>query len=156
MPALMSHSLTSEADIHCPSERVFDTILDFEGQEHWLGKSSAFRGTHAVSSNPVVLGTTYREPGPLGVRNGTVSELERPTRVTFHQPMTLKFGLGTIDVVLRLTLTPRGESTHVERVVTFVIPGALKLFQPLVVLGFKRENARTLHALKAHADTLAG
>ena len=101
-----------------------------------------------------MLGTTYREPGPLGVRNGTVSELERPTRITFHQPMTLKLGLGTIDVVLRLTLTPRGESTHVRRVVTFDIPRSLRLVQPLIVLGFRRENARTLRALKAHADTL--
>ncbi len=152
----MSLSLTSEADIDCPAEKVFDTILDFDGQPHWLDKSSAFRGTHGVSSNPVVLGTTYREPGPLGVRNGTVTELERPTRVTFHQPMTLKFGLGTIDVVLRLTLTPVGASTHVGRVVTFEIPRSLRVAQPLIVLGFKRENARTLHALKAHADGLGG
>ena len=150
----MSRSLTSEADIHCSAERVFDTILDFEGQERWLGKSSAFRGTTAISSNPAVVGTTYREPGPLGVRHGTVSELERPTRIVFHQPMTLKLGLGTIDVVLRLTLTPQGESTHVLRVVTFDIPRSLRLVQPLVVLGFRRENARTLRALKAHADAL--
>jgi uncharacterized protein YndB with AHSA1/START domain len=150
----MSRSLSSEAVIHCPAERVFDTVLDFEGQEHWLGTSSAFRGTTAVSSNPVTVGTTYREPGPLGVRNGTVTGLERPTLITFHQPMTLKLGLGTIDVVLRLTLTPEGDSTHVRRLVTFTIPGPLRLVQPLIVLAFRRENARALYALKAHADTL--
>jgi uncharacterized protein YndB with AHSA1/START domain len=150
----MSRSLVSDADVHCPVERVFDTILDFEGQERWLAKSSAFRGTTAVSSNPVVLGTTYREPGPLGVRHGTVSELERPTSIAFHQPLTLKLGLGTIDVVVRVTLTPLGRSTHVQRRVTFDIPRSLRLFQPLIVLGFRRENARALRALKAHADTL--
>ncbi|WP_028062992.1 SRPBCC family protein [Solirubrobacter soli] len=150
----MRRSLVSEADVHCSTERVFDTILDFEGQARWLGKSSAFRGTTAVSSNPAVLGTTYREPGPLGVRHGEVTVCERPTRITFHHPMTLKLGLGTIDVVVHLTLTARGESTHVHRLVTFVVPWPVKLVQPLVVLGFRRENARTLRALKAHADAL--
>ena len=150
----MRRSLVSEADIDCSAERVFDTVLDFEGQERWLAKSSAFRGTTAISSNPAVLGTTYREPGPLGVRNGTVTELERPTRITFHQPMTLKLGLGTIDVLVHLTLTARGDSTHVHRHVTFVVPWPVKLVQPLVVLGFRRENGRTLRALKAHADSL--
>jgi hypothetical protein len=28
--------------------------------------------------------------GPLGVRSGTVREFERPMRITFHQPMTMK------------------------------------------------------------------
>jgi hypothetical protein len=150
----MRRSLVSEADIHCPAERIFDTVLDFEGQERWLSKSSAFRGTTAISSNPAVLGTTYREPGPLGVRHGTVSELARPSLIGFHQPLTLKLGLGTIDVVVRITLTPGGESTHVRRLVTFEIPWPVKLVQPLVVLGFRRENARSLRALKTHADTL--
>jgi uncharacterized protein YndB with AHSA1/START domain len=150
----MRRSLISEADVGCPAERVFDTILDFEGQERWLGKSSAFRGTTAISSNPAVLGTTYREPGPLGVRNGTVTECERPTRITFHQPLTLKLGLGTIDVLVHITLTARGDGTHIHRLVTFAIPWPVKLAQPLVVLGFRRENARALRALKAHADTL--
>jgi hypothetical protein len=38
----------------------------------------------------VTLGTTYCEPGPFGARNGTVTEFERPTKITFRQPMTMK------------------------------------------------------------------
>src|SRR5712664_3115768 len=98
--------MPSEADIHCSAETVFDLITDFRAQDRWLMKSSAFHGTNDVSSNPVSLGATYREPGPFGVRNGKVVEFERPTKITFHQPMTLKLRSGTLDVTVRYTLTP--------------------------------------------------
>jgi hypothetical protein len=41
--------LPCEAEIGCSAETVFDLIVDFGGQERWLGRSSAFRGTHEVS-----------------------------------------------------------------------------------------------------------
>jgi hypothetical protein len=146
--------LPSEADIACRAETLFDLITDLRGQDRWLTPSSAFRGTLNLSENPATLGTTYREPGPLGVRNGTVSEYERPTRNTFHQPMTARGGLGTIDVVLRYVLTPNGDRTHVRRAVTIEIPWPLKLFQPVIVRSFWHESGRTLMALKAYADRL--
>jgi hypothetical protein len=151
----MAVELPSEADIHCPAETIFDLIVDFDGQERWLSKSSAFRGTKSASANPAVLGTTYREPGPLGVRNGTVIAYERPTKVTFHQPMTIKFGLGVVDIMLRYRLTAGDSVTHVHRAVTITVPGRLRLAQPLIVQAFRRESGRTLKALKAHADTLS-
>ncbi len=39
--------------------------------------------------------------GPLGARSGTVMEFERPMRITFHQPMTMKLHPGTVDVLMR-------------------------------------------------------
>jgi uncharacterized protein YndB with AHSA1/START domain len=151
----MPIELPCEADIDCAADTIFDLIVDFRGQERWLGKSSSFRGTHEISANPVVLGTTYREPGPLGVRHGEVVELERPTRVAFRQPMTGRFNTGTIDVLMGYTLTPRGASTHVRRLVTIEIPRSLRVFQPVVVRAFVHESRRTLLALKAYADSLA-
>jgi hypothetical protein len=144
--------IPSEADIQCPAEKIFDMIIDFRGQDRWLTESSAFHGTSEISSNPVTLGTTYREPGPFGVRNGTVTEFERPARVTFHQPMTMRLHAGTIDVTLRYMLTTGEESTRVKRVVTLGVPWSLKFLQPLVVRAFRAESARTLLALKAYAD----
>lgn len=151
----VSIELTCDAEIHCSAETIFDLITDFRGQHRWLGKSAACRGTCDVSSEPVVLGTTYREPGPFGVRHGTVTELERPTRLAFHQPMTGRLRTGTIDVVVRYTLTSRDGSTHVRRAVTIVIPRSLKLVRPVLLRAFSHESRRTLRALKAHADTLA-
>lgn len=75
--------IPSEADIQCSAEKIFDLIIDFRGQDRWLPPSSAFHGTTEVSADPVTLGTTYREPGPFGVRNGTVTEFERPGRSPF-------------------------------------------------------------------------
>jgi uncharacterized protein YndB with AHSA1/START domain len=149
--------IPAEADICCPAEKIFDLIIDFRGQDRWLTTSSAFHGTTEISSDPVALGTTYREPGPFGVRNGTVTEFGRPTRITFHQPMTIRLHAGTVDVTLRYTLTPDSGScvTHVARVVTITIPWQLKLVQPVLVRAFRTESTRTLVALKAYADTLA-
>lgn len=146
--------LASQADIRCSAETIFDLIIDFGGQDRWLTKSSAFHGTNEISSNPVSLGTTYREPGPFGVRHGEVTEFERPTRITFHQPMTLKLHSGILDATVRYTLTPGSSSTHVRRVVTLGVPWPLKLFQPLVAREFRVESSRTLLALKAYADKL--
>jgi uncharacterized protein YndB with AHSA1/START domain len=146
--------IPSEADIRCSAEKIFDVIIDFRNQDRWLTKSSAFHGTSEISSNPVTMGTTYREPGPFGVRNGTVTEFERPTKITFHQPMTMRLHSGIVDVTMRYTLTPRAESTHVTRVVTLGVPWSLKLVQPLLVRAFRVESGRALHALKAYADNL--
>jgi uncharacterized protein YndB with AHSA1/START domain len=146
--------IPAEADIACPAEMIFDAIVDFRGQERWLGKSAAFRGTTEISSDPVTLGTTYREPRPFGVRTGTVTELERPARITFRQPMTMRLHAGTVDVTLRYTLTPNTSGTHVARVVTIEVPWPLKLIQPVLARAFRAESTRTLLALKAYADRL--
>ncbi|SRR6266487_993295 len=146
--------IPSEAAIHCSAEKLFDVLIDFRGQDRWLTQSSSYQGTREISSNPVTLGTTYREPGPLGVRDGTVTEFLRPTKLTVHQPMTMKLHAGTADLTLRYTLTPTAESTHVQRVVTLEVPWSLKLFQPLLVRAVRDESRRILLALKAYAEKL--
>jgi uncharacterized protein YndB with AHSA1/START domain len=146
--------IAAEADIRCPAEKIFDVIIDFGGQDPWLTPSSAYHGTLEASSDPVRMGTTYREPGPFGVRHGRVTEFDRPTAITFHQPMTMRLHAGTVDVVMRYTLTPTDGFTRVSRVVTLGIPWSLKLVQPVLISQFRAESARTLLALKAYADTL--
>jgi uncharacterized protein YndB with AHSA1/START domain len=146
--------IRSEADIRRPAEKIFDLIIDLRGQDRWLAKSFAYHGTTEISSNPVTLGTTYREPGPAGVRHGEITELERPRKVTFHQPMTMQLRAGTIDVTVRYTLAPEGASTHVTRLVTLRIPWSLRLVQPLLVHAFRAESKRTLLALKVYADAM--
>jgi uncharacterized protein YndB with AHSA1/START domain len=146
--------LRAEADVRCSAEKLFDMITDFRGQDRWLAKSSAYHGTTEISSNPVTLGTTYREPGPFGVRHGTVTEFERPTKIAFHQPMSMILRWGTIDVTARYMLTPGAGTTHITRVVTLGIPWSLKVLQPLLVHAFRAESSRTLLALKVYADSL--
>jgi uncharacterized protein YndB with AHSA1/START domain len=147
--------IAAAADIHCPAEKTFDLITDFRGQNRWLAASSAYHGTNEVSHNPAELGTTYREPGPFGVRNGLVTEYERPTKITFHQPMTMRFHSGVVDVIMRYTLAEHGATTHVERHVSLEIPWRLKVLQPVIKRSFRIESSRTLSALKAYADAHA-
>jgi uncharacterized protein YndB with AHSA1/START domain len=145
-----------EAEVHCTVEKLFDVIVDFRGYDRWLARSKGYPGITDISSDPVTLGTTYVEPGPRGVRHGTITELEPPTHVAFHHPMTMKPRLlGTIDIYVHYTLTPQATSTHVRRLSTPTIPWRLKLAQPLILREFRIENERTLLALKAFADSLS-
>ena len=111
----------------------------------WLPTANG-RGSDAALPG----GGSHRQPTPAAT--GTVTEFERPSNITFHQPMTLRLHSGTVDVTLRYTLTPNAGSTRVSRVVTLGIPWSLRLLQPILVREFRRENGRTLLALKAYAD----
>jgi uncharacterized protein YndB with AHSA1/START domain len=150
--AAMTIDIAREADDACPADRVFDLITDLGGQDRWLTQSSSFKGTTDFSTERAQLGTTYSEPGPLGVRNGVVTEFEPPTRITFHQPMTVKFGAGVLDVTVRYVLTPTGAGTHVHRVATLGVPRHLVFLRPVVVRATRIESSRTLAALTGYAD----
>jgi uncharacterized protein YndB with AHSA1/START domain len=146
--------IRQDAEIEAPIEKIFAATVDLRGYDRWLATSSVFEGITDISSDPVALGTTWSEPGPNGMRHGTVTEFEAPTRVTFRQPMTMspRF-LGVIDIAVSLTLIPKPTSVHVRRVVTIEIPWQLKLVQPLVVRQFRIESSRTLLALKRFAES---
>ncbi len=146
--------IPSEAEINCSAERVFDLIADLRGQVAWLSPSSSFKGTADISGGPVRLGTTYRETAPLGVRTGVVTEFDRPTRITFQQPMTLKMRAGVLGITVRYVLTPHGPITHVSRVSTLDVPGRLAVVTPVIVRASRVESARTVAALKRYADTI--
>jgi len=145
--------IRQEAEIHAPAEKIFAAIVDLRGYDGWLATSKVFEGISDISSDPIALGTTWSEPSPNGVRRGTVTEFDAPTRVTFHAPMTMSPRLlGVIDITVSLTLTPGQRSVRVERVVTIGIPWALRLVQPIVVRQFRVESGRTLLALKRFAE----
>jgi uncharacterized protein YndB with AHSA1/START domain len=146
--------LHHETEIQSAVETVFAAIVDLRGYDRWLTPSKSYPGTTEISADPITAGTTYVESGPSGVRRGTVTELRPPTRVTFHQPMTMKpRDLGIIDITVSYTLTPTAASVQVDRVTTLTIPWPLKLVQPLVARQFRREIQRTLLALKAYAES---
>ncbi len=139
-----------ETEIHGTADTIFGAIVDLRGYDRWLSRSTAFPGITDISADPITAGTTYVESEPRGVRRGTITEFQPPTRVTFHQLMTMKpTPLGIIEIDVTYTLTPTEESIHLGRVATVKIHWPLKLVQPLVVRQFRREGERTLLALKA-------
>ncbi len=146
--------IREEVEIAAPAERIFAAIVDFRGYDRWLTASKVFEGIKDVSSDPIALGTTWTESGPNGIRHGTITDFETPTRVTFHEPMTLRPRLlGVIDITISLTLETKPEAVRLRRVVTLRIPWTLKLVQPLVVRQFRVESRRTLMALKDFAES---
>ncbi len=142
--------IASEENVRCRVERIFDVISDLGGQDRWLAKPVAFRGITDISPDSVEF-TTFCELGPLGVRQGTVvTEYDRPSKITFCEPMSLR--AGKIDITVCYTLTPSDGSTRVERVVTIRVPWQLKLLQPLMVRAIRANSRRTLLALRAYCE----
>jgi uncharacterized protein YndB with AHSA1/START domain len=66
-------ALRFETDVAANIERVFMLLAELRDYDRWLPRSSAFKGTSEISDGPIALGTTYVEPGPLGVRHGRVT-----------------------------------------------------------------------------------
>jgi carbon monoxide dehydrogenase subunit G len=138
-------------------ETIFALIADLAHYDRWLPGSSSFGAITEISPLPVALGTTYIDAGPSGVRRGVVTEYDPPTLISFHQPMQVKQGLisGAIDIHLRHTLEPQGQSTRLDRDLTLGIQGLLKLAQPVIIAQFRRENERMLLALKRYVEKAA-
>jgi uncharacterized protein YndB with AHSA1/START domain len=142
-----------EADANCAVDQVFAAIVDLRGYDRWLTRSSAYKGTTEVSAEPIGVGTTYEESSPTGVRRGTVTEFEPPTRVTFHQPMTMRPRFfGVVDIHVTYQLTPGTDSTHIERIVRLSLSRPLHVIRPLVLPQFRAESERTMSALKAFVE----
>jgi uncharacterized protein YndB with AHSA1/START domain len=150
-------TLKFETDIAASAERVFALLADLRGYDRWLPGSQAFHGTVAISGGPISVGTTYVEPGPLGTRHGLVTEMDRPTRLAFEQPMTLKPRFtGVIGIKLVHRLTPNGASVHLSRELELTPRGPIRLVMPFVKRMFRAENDRMMRTLKAYAEANPG
>ncbi len=147
-------NLRFETEIAAGAERVYALLADLRDYDSWLPRSAAFHGTATISDGPIAVGTTYVEPGPFGTRHGVVTQMERPTRLCFEQPMTMKPRLfGVIGIRLSHTLTPRGSaSVHLLRTLELSPRGPVALLMPIVTRQFRAENERMMATLKAYAE----
>ena len=143
--------------IQAPVDRVFAVVVDLAHYSRWLPQSTAFKGITHISDAPIRQGTTYAEESPAGVRHGEITELQEPTRVTFHQPMALNpqlLGL-VIDITVTITLTSEDSGTHLDRIVSLKFPWLLTPLQPILVPQFESEIARTLQKLRTYIESQA-
>jgi hypothetical protein len=146
--------LTFEADIGASAERVYSLLARLRDYDQWLPRSAAFYGTVMISEGPIAVGTTYVEPGPLGTRNGIVTEMDPPAQLAFEQPMTMKpRWVGVIGIKLYHVLTPRGLGVHVRRTLHLSPSGPIKFAMPIVVRLFRAENVRMMKTLKSYAES---
>jgi hypothetical protein len=143
------------AEIQGAPALLFDLLADMPNYGRWLPGSAAFGATTEVSPYPVRLGTTYLDAGPMGGRPGRVTAYEPPRYIAFHQTMALKGPLRVkFDIHASYTIEALERATRVTRDLDLAIDTAaiLKIALPLIVYAFRKENSRTLVALKRHVE----
>jgi uncharacterized protein YndB with AHSA1/START domain len=154
---MLTRELRFTTQVQGSPEMVFDLVADMPNYGQWLPDSAAFRGTVNVKPYPVRLGTTYLDAGPVE-KPGRVTEYEPPKHISFHHTVQLRQGLlkTDVDARIRYTFEPKKEGTFVDRrlVLRFDLNGIPRLALPLIVFGFRRENNRTLAALKRYVEAL--
>jgi Polyketide cyclase / dehydrase and lipid transport len=136
-------------------ETIFDLVADMPSYGRWLPNSNAFGGTVDVTPYPVRLGTTYLDSGPI-LKPGSVTEFDPPRHISFHHTVQLRQGLlnTSVDAQIRYSFEPKEGGTFVERrlLLTFDLKGIVRLALPLILFGFRKENDRTLAALKKYVE----
>ena len=101
--------------------KIFDVITDFRRQDRWLTEEREVPQYRRRILQPGDPGDDLPRASTARVRP-TVTEFERPTKITFHQPMAMALHSGTVDVTVRYMLAPTAQSTHAQRVVTLQDP----------------------------------
>jgi uncharacterized protein YndB with AHSA1/START domain len=152
---MLARDLQFTAQIHGSPDTIFDLVADMPNYGRWLPNSSAFGGTVDVTPYPVRLGTTYLDAGPI-LKPGSVTEYDRPRHISFHHAVQVRQSLFNTDVDARIryTFEPKDGGTFVERrlVLIFDLRGIIRLALPVLLYGFRKENDRTLAALKRYVE----
>ncbi len=134
---------------------IFDLVSDMPNYDRWLPDSSVFGGTVDVTPYPVRLDTTYLDAGPV-LKPGSVTEFDRPRHLSFYHTVQIRqSALNTdVDARIRYTFDPKEGGTFVDRrlVLTFNLHGISRLALPLLLYAFRKENIRTLAALKRYVE----
>ena len=137
-----------------PPEAIFDLVADLPNYGRWLPGSSSFARTVDVTPYPVRLGTTYLETGAIE-KPGKVTEFDRPRHIGFQHTVQIRSPIHTdVEARIRYTLEPSQGGTAVLREldITYELRGLLKLLNPVLLAGFRKENLRTLACLKRYVE----
>ena len=152
---MLNKELRFIAQIRGSAETIFDLVADMPNYGRWLPDSSAFGGTTDVRPYPVRLGTTYLDAGPI-LKPGSVTEFDRPKLISFHHTVQIRqsFLKTDVDARIRYTFLPKDGGTFVERLLllTFNLRGVSRLAMPVLLYGFRKENDRTLAALRRFVE----
>lgn len=152
---MITRNLRFTTQIHGSPDVIFDLVADMPNYGRWLPNSSVFGGTVDVTPYPVRLGTTYLDAGPIQ-KPGSVTEFDRPRCLVFHHTVQIRQRPLNTDVEARIryTFDPKDRGTFVDRslALTFNLHGISRLALSLLLYGFRKENNRTLAALKRYVE----
>lgn len=138
-----------EETIDRPIEEVFEKIVDISSYNEWMPRRGLFISCRKESDGPAGLGTVYSDRTWLGTISGSISEFDKPRKVTFHY--TAPFLWWTmIEGWPGYTLERKDDtSTTVHHHAEGRLYGPFKLLRPLMRRVAQGERRRTLDALKA-------
>ena len=131
-----------------PPAVVFDALTRLGQLGGRIESSSTYRGTVAVSDDPVRVGSTYVDRTPIGRLRGEVLALEEGRRVVFRQATAR----GDLDVGITYDLEPTPDGTRLVRTGEITTRRWLALVHPVVVWTTRAENRRTMDRLKASLE----
>ncbi len=149
------------ASVNAPAERLFLLLSDLPGYGEWLPGSAAFGQTTDVTPYPVRLGTRYHDGKPNQPGKdwwGTVTGFQPPGSLDFQHTIHVRQLAATVDVRIHYSLEAADAGTVVSRwlVLDVTMPVVLRPLRPLITASFDKENARTIAALRRHAEARPG
>jgi hypothetical protein len=144
--------------IAAPPELLFGLLSDLPNYGNWLPGSQAYGGTTEVTPYPVQRGTRYHDGKPDEPGNdwwGTVTGFQPPGSLDFQHTIHVRQLAATVDVSIHYSLEAEDGITAVTRwlILDITMPMAFRPARPLITSSFHRENARTMAALKAYAES---
>ncbi|MEP7289216.1 MAG: SRPBCC family protein [Chloroflexota bacterium] len=147
-------SMKFETVINKPAADIFNLLADFQHYSKWLPSEGLYEEIQQVSDTPIKLGTTYLDNGSTGLLQGSVTEFQPPTRLSFRETATIKrvIKLGTLTIQIRYALEPQGSATLLTREFTLDLGGILRLVQGPAVNAIRKENERILRYLKIYLE----
>ena len=130
-------------DIAAPVELVFDLMADARNEPTW---NSQVRETQLTSPEPIGAGTTFRTVNRGQEYTATLTEYDRPSRMTFDVVGT------SMRITGRLAFASSGVGTHLDATFDMQPQGAMKLVLPLMGPVVRRDFAKQFASFKAFCE----
>ena len=125
-------------------EDTFDYLARFSNTEDW--DPGALKGRDLQDDGPIGVGSRFSLDFKIGGRTQEliyeITEYERPRRVRLVAQGT---GFTSDDEIV---VTERGDASAVTYDANVVLSGPLKLFDPLMQIGFKRVAGKAADGLR--------
>lgn len=149
----MPVSFASETHIDARPERVFATMTEVDGFQHWM---QGFVGVEKLTEGPVGVGTEWRETRKMFGREASevfeVTAYEPPSRLGLRVDGT-RGASRKGEYRFEYVLAPEGTGTRLRMTGEVDMPGLLGRVMSRLFIGmFKKACDKDMAAMKQHAE----
>jgi uncharacterized protein YndB with AHSA1/START domain len=136
--------ITVAEDIAAPPERVFDLMADARNEPTWNSQVSA---TDLTSPEPIGAGTTFRTVNRGQEYVATITDYERPGRLTFE------VAGRAMTITGRMTFGAAGGGTHLDATFDMQPQGAMRFMLPLMAPMVRRDFPKQFASFKRFVES---